>query len=248
MTQPVSGFHRQTSLRALLAPLRRTPLHPQWLLGSRNAMSRWVRVHATGTVLDVGCGDRWAEKNLLPDTTYYGLDSLHTGMAWYGAKPNVFGNALTLPFASESFDSVLLLDVLEHLPDAGVALSEAARVLKPKGRLLVSIPFLYPIHDAPHDYIRLTRHGLQKVIAQAGLNLQQLLETRSAVATAGLLLNLALSGGVLAAVQRRHPALLWAPLVLTIIPLVNLLAWLGDRLLPGWPAMTSGYQLVAIKH
>ena len=50
------------------------------------------------------------------------------------------GSAERLPFPDETFDAVLLLDVLEHLPSEGAALAEAWRVLVPSGVLIVSVP------------------------------------------------------------------------------------------------------------
>ncbi len=45
-----------------------------------------------------------------------------------------------LPFADDSFDHVFMVEVLEHVPEAGQALLEVKRVLRPRGRLLVAVP------------------------------------------------------------------------------------------------------------
>ena len=58
----------------------------------------------------------------------------------YPGLPFVRGSADQLPFPDRSFDAVLLLDVLEHLPSAEAALDEARRVLRPCGTLIVSVP------------------------------------------------------------------------------------------------------------
>src|SRR5436309_6578139 len=63
-----------------------------------------------------------------------------------------------LPFKSESFHNVLLLEVLEHIADLHTSLSEIKRVLKPNGKLILTTRFIYPIHDAPMDYFRFTRY------------------------------------------------------------------------------------------
>jgi len=52
----------------------------------------------------------------------------------------ICGDATNLPFDNESFDVVTMFDVIEHVPDHQKAISEALRVLKPKGFLLVSTP------------------------------------------------------------------------------------------------------------
>ena len=57
----------------------------------------------------------------------------------------VRGSAEALPFADRVFDAVLLLDVLEHLPSEEPALEEAWRVLRPEGRLILSVPYDGPL-------------------------------------------------------------------------------------------------------
>ena len=61
------------------------------------------------------------------------------------------------PFTDAQFESVLLLDVLEHLRAPEVCITEIERVLKIRGKLFLKVPFLYPVHDAPFDFHRWTR-------------------------------------------------------------------------------------------
>lgn len=209
--------------RALAGLFRRTPVHPQWLLGTSPGMQAAIRRLEPGRILDVGCASRWVEQ-LLPDgSQYIGLDSRDTGQALYGARPDFYADAARLPLSDDRLDAVIILEVVEHLRCPREALSEAARVLKPGGRLLLSMPFLYPIHDAPHDYQRYTRHGLERELEAVGLRVETI------------------SPGL------RNPALLLAPLLVLLIPLINLSAWLLGRLMPDWPALTAGYQVVARK-
>ncbi len=69
-------------------------------------------------------------------------------------------DAHRLPFRAGSFDAAVASQVLEHLHSPAVALSELTRVLRTDGMMLVALPFLYPLHQTPHDYQRLTRWGL----------------------------------------------------------------------------------------
>jgi len=227
--------------------LRRTPLHPQWLLGSNKGTADWIARSAAGRVLDIGCADRWIEQHVPRGSEYIGLDYLVTGKHLYGSRPDVFADAGNIPLADESIDTVVILEVMEHLRRPREAMQEIARVLRPQGRLLLTMPFLYPVHDAPHDYQRLTAYGLARDVEAAGLRVDALLPALGSAETAGLICCLALGGMFLRAIQRRSLGVLLLPLAIAAIPVVNVVAWLGGRLLPPWDAITAGYKLMASK-
>jgi SAM-dependent methyltransferase len=67
-------------------------------------------------------------------------------------------------FADQSFDAVFLMEVLEHVPTPDLAISEIHRVLTPGGQLVLSTPFLFEIHEGPHDFYRFTEHGLRHLL------------------------------------------------------------------------------------
>ncbi|MCK4783402.1 MAG: methyltransferase domain-containing protein [Desulfobacteraceae bacterium] len=69
------------------------------------------------------------------------------------------------PIRSESFDWVLLSNVLEHVYEPGFLLSNINRVLRPEGLLIVMVPFLTGIHQAPYDFVRYTEFGLRKILS-----------------------------------------------------------------------------------
>ena len=87
---------------------------------------------------------------------------------------DVCGSAMDLPFASETFDVVAAFDVVEHCEDDARALSEMARVLKPGGRLLVSVPAYQwawtSFDDHNRHYRRYTRGRLVAAVEGAGLD------------------------------------------------------------------------------
>jgi SAM-dependent methyltransferase len=227
--------------------LRQTPLHPQWLLDSRPSVAAWAAPHLGGRVLDIGCGDRWAEPLVGARGQYIGLDSIVTGARLYGAKPDIFGDAARLPIREDSIDCVVFLEVLEHLEHPRQALEDIARVLKPGGQVLLSMPFLYPIHDAPYDFQRYTRHGLLREVESVGLGVRSITASRHACEAAGLLAAIACGGVAVAAVEQRRLSLILVPLLLATVPVINLVAWAAARLLPDWPALTSGYRVIASK-
>lgn len=74
-----------------------------------------------------------------------------------------------LPFKESSVDTILLPDVLEHLSNPQLLLSESQRILRTNGHILIFVPFLYRLHEQPRDYFRYTEHALTNLIESAGL-------------------------------------------------------------------------------
>ena len=69
-----------------------------------------------------------------------------------------------LQFASDSFDIVLCISVLEHVKDYQKAISEIHRVLKKGGDVIIVTPFLFPLHDVPTDYWRFTGYAFKEIL------------------------------------------------------------------------------------
>ncbi|HEY5952018.1 MAG TPA: class I SAM-dependent methyltransferase [Kofleriaceae bacterium] len=120
-----------------------------------------TRPYARGILLDVGCG-------VAPYRGFYSVDR-HITCDWPGTVHDrrdidVYASADALPFARACCDTVLCTEVLEHLKQPAVAIAEAARVLRPGGHLILSVPFLYGIHEQPVDFFRFTEHGLRALL------------------------------------------------------------------------------------
>jgi SAM-dependent methyltransferase len=99
-----------------------------------------------------------------------------------GANMAVQGTAFQLPFPDASFDRVIAAEVLEHLPNDRLAMAELARVLKPTGRMAVTVPRYGPemvnwalsaeYHSVPGGHIRIYRRSqLRHRLETAGLRL-----------------------------------------------------------------------------
>ena len=114
-------------------------------------------VREGSSVLDVGCGEQPFRGRIeARGGTYLGCDISQTA----GKSVGVIGTITRLPFADRSFDVVLSSEVLEHVENPDGAFGEMLRVLKEGGYLIVTTPFLYPLHEEPDDYHRLTPHML----------------------------------------------------------------------------------------
>lgn len=232
-------------VRTCASALTRTPLHPQWLSfrTKRHARAR-VRAIARGRLLDIGCADGQLQQHLSRDCEYVGLDYPTTANGLYRTRPNVFGDAGQLPFCAAAFDTIAILDVLEHVPDPQACLREIRRVLKPEGVALIHVPFLYPLHDEPFDFWRLTEHGLHSIAKKSGLRIDTLHHEGAPAETAALLANLALARAVLRASHAFPPAILLGALIAPCIFAANCLGWLLGRVTASDSFMPVAYWLV----
>ena len=227
--------------------IRQTPMHPQWLLPDSRDILEMIHSTNVGLVLDIGCADRWIENHLPQHCSYIGLDYLATGKTLYGSKPDIFADAAHLPVMEGSIDSVLLLDVLEHLPEPDKALAEANRVLKIGGSLVVSVPFLYPVHDAPYDFQRYTMFGMRQAIKRGGFDLVRIMSYSRSVEVVGLFVSLWAAGTVITCWKEKKFALVLAPILIAIIPFINVSAWLAANVFPDWKAISGGVNVLARK-
>jgi SAM-dependent methyltransferase len=238
-------MRQETLVRRLLFPLRRTPIHPQWhVFRDARRSLRHLGGLATGVVLDIGAGEMEVKKYLPSGCEYLGLDYYVTAKDWYRTRPGVFGDGQRLPIASNSIDTVLLLDVLEHLPRPDDCIAEAHRVLRSGGKLIIRVPFLYPLHDEPYDFQRWTCHGLKALAARHHFGREADTSSGHPVETAALLMNLALGKTLLNWARKRNPLVILAPVFLLLIPSINIFAWLVAALSSQDPFMPQSYHAV----
>lgn len=181
-------------------------------------------------VLDAGAGEGQYSAGFARQR-YTGVDLGIGDSGWNYAGLDAVADLTALPFAAATFDAALNIVTLEHLPEPAAALRELARVLKPGGALLLVAPLEWEVHQAPHDYFRYTRHGLQYLLAAAGFEVREM-------AAAGGLFRL-LSRRLLNASQIAPWLLpLFGPLAL-ILPLLDGLDRRRD--------FTLGYRCIARK-
>ena len=145
---------------------------------TRGKLERFLAPHATDKrVLDIGSGgssyDRFFPNRLTAD-----IDPQR--------GPTVIADVQHMPFQDGEFEVVLCTEVLEHVQNPFLAVSELERVLCQGGVLLLSTRFIYPIHDAPNDYFRYTKYGLRHLFQN--WDIQELMEETSGFETLAVLL------------------------------------------------------------
>lgn len=122
-----------------------------------------LKEFAKGDLLDLGCGKAplyGTYKPLVESATLADWgNSLHKN-DYLDVECDI---TKELPFPTASFDTIILSDVLEHVPNPNEVVKELYRILKPEGMILLNVPFAYPLHEVPYDYHRYTQFMLQKL-------------------------------------------------------------------------------------
>jgi len=147
-------------------------------IGSRLMVDRiagcydaYIKQYARGRLIDLGCG----HVPLFAAYRDYITDNVCVDWAKTAHRSEYldFECDLTenLPVKDEEFDTIILSDVLEHIPQPERLWKEMSRILANHGRILMNVPFYYWIHEVPHDYYRYTEFALRRFVDSSGLKL-----------------------------------------------------------------------------
>jgi SAM-dependent methyltransferase len=186
------------------------------------AMEKWAVAGPGAKALDVGCG-RQPFRSLL-ESRGFGYTGLDTQQNADGSVAFVAPIDGELPAAlrdSGPFEFILCTEVLEHVADWAAAWRNLVDLLAPGGRLLITCPFVYPLHEEPFDFWRPTAHALRFFGARHGLRIleqRQLGDGWEVVATAAMASSPRVAKGTLnplayvlaARVRIRRKILFWA--------------------------------------
>ena len=157
-----------------------------WFVARRHLITSLLGSHYERTgrlrILDIGCGTGAMLDDLKPFGEVIGADFSPEALQFCVTRGASAGLARAdvrrLPFADESFDVVTAMDIIEHIDDDKAASSEIFRVLKPGGRLLVTVPAfpsLWSEHDeALHHFRRYTAPRLKDLFQRVGLRVDKL--------------------------------------------------------------------------
>ncbi|MDR9409801.1 MAG: methyltransferase domain-containing protein [Balneolaceae bacterium] len=80
-------------------------------------------------------------------------------------NPDIAGDFCTYDFKDFKVDVVVLAEVLQFFKNPQIGIENAQKILKPGGRLILTTPFIFPIHDRPYDLYRFTKHGLKFLLS-----------------------------------------------------------------------------------
>jgi SAM-dependent methyltransferase len=131
-------------------------------------------------LLDIGCGGGWAFDDF---SRFYDVYGLEPDQELAQALPRWRARIERRPFGphypgTRQYDMILMLDVLEHLADDRGAVANLHHLLKPGGRVLLTVPalpILWSVHDeVNHHFRRYTWKGLRRVLAEQGFEIEEL--------------------------------------------------------------------------
>lgn len=130
---------------------------------SRGNLHSWVRkkrLKADEPVLNIGAGGEIGKIVNCGDCTSIDISD--------DRMPDILADVCSLHshFDEGQFETVFAVEVLEHVVDPATAVKEIHRVLKPGGLFVLSTPYIFEMHDLPHDYWRFTEYGLRKLLEQ----------------------------------------------------------------------------------
>ncbi len=119
-----------------------------------------------GKVLDLGCGNcKYKSLVLENGENYIGADF------YQHENVDVYTDAKETPFSDGEFDTIMCLQVLEHIKEPHKVIKECYRILKKEGYIILTTPWLYPFHGEPDDFFRFSRKALEFLFTNEGFNI-----------------------------------------------------------------------------
>lgn len=147
-------------------------------IGSRFIASIQLRVyetiikqHVSGLLLDLGCGNvplYEVYKEHISDNICVDWENTLHKNPYLDYQIDLNDK---LPLESKQFDTILATDLLEHIAKPELLISEITRLLKPGGKVILTVPFFYWLHEKPHDYFRYTEFALKIFCENNNLNI-----------------------------------------------------------------------------
>lgn len=190
------------------------------------ALKNAINKYTNGKLLDIGCGNKpyssWFNNKI---DEYIGCDIIQSDLN----KVDVICPAQSIPFPNDTFDTIFTTQVIEHVGDHEGMLNEAFRLLKPGGKLILSGPFYWPLHEEPHDYFRYTKHGFKLIVEKAGFRILEINPCGGKWAVTGIMINSAVP---------------FRPKIISLI-LNSIFGWLDNKFFD--PIITFNYVVVAEK-
>lgn len=122
-------------------------------------------------LLDIGCGKMPYRAYILEKSNvkvYTGIDIEGSLVYDKNVQPDLRWDGRTIPLSGGSYETAMATEVLEHCPEPEIVLKEIHRILKPGGIFFFTVPFLWNLHEVPHDEYRYTPFSLERHLKNSG--------------------------------------------------------------------------------
>jgi len=110
-------------------------------------------------ILDAGAGPS-PYKNKFKHCDYESLDFTDSGETTYVSSLD------KTPIADNYYDAIICTEVLEHVPNPSAVIKELSRILVPGGKLFITVPLTWCIHQEPYDFYRYTPYSLKRLLLE----------------------------------------------------------------------------------
>lgn len=145
--------------------------------------SRLEKISNGSKILDAGAGELKYKKYcghlnyVSQDFGQYTGEGNKQGLQmkkWDNTKLDIVSDIISIPVADQSFDAIMCVEVLEHVPEPIRAIKEFSRILKPGGTLVITAPFCSLTHFAPYFfYTGYSKYWYEKFLKENGFTIQE---------------------------------------------------------------------------
>lgn len=131
----------------------------------------YISKYAKGKLLDLGCGEVplfEAYRKYVTDNICVDWENTQHRNEYLDYEGDI---TKKLPFNDGEFDTIIMSDVLEHIPQPEKVWQEMSRILAPNGKVLINTPFYYWVHEPPYDYYRYTEYAFRHFAELTGFKI-----------------------------------------------------------------------------
>lgn len=123
----------------------------------KEVLEKYVTPTKIKSILDIGCGEQPFKQLLDKNINYKSLDFSQN------TQNNVdyIYSLLHDIDIKEKFDFLMCTEVLEHIPNWDSAFTNFSKLINTNGKILITCPFLYPLHEEPYDFWRPTGYSIE---------------------------------------------------------------------------------------
>ncbi|ASZ12551.1 class I SAM-dependent methyltransferase [Chitinophaga pendula] len=130
-----------------------------------------TKEYAKGEVFDIGCGNKPYAPLFTHCSKYDGCDIIQSS----GHQVDILCPCTDIPLADNSYDTIFTTQVMEHVAEHQKMLSEAYRIVRPGGYIILTAPMYWHHHEEPYDFFRFTRYGMEHLFTKAGFTELQII-------------------------------------------------------------------------